>query len=164
MVKNIGVVLSIVAIVLAGLALAKPVPVVTDNAGALSSPDLPFRYLSVGGVTRYMAKTSSLTQASTVVCALQSPAATSTLVSGQIRFSVSSTTASTVTLARSSSSTATTTSLGSITIPANAQGIAVASTTGNHIFSPSTYFTVGMAGGIGTFSPTGVCEATWEVI
>lgn len=133
----------------------------TQLLGAVSSPDIMSPYFSVGGVVEWKAHTITLTQASTTVCAIQSPAATSTLSSANILFSVSSTTASTVTLAQSTTPYATTTSLGSITLAANARGQALASTTGV-VFSPNTYFVVSMTGGIGTFSPTGVCQASWQ--
>lgn len=134
------------------------------QTGAVSSPYLQSQDFSYGGVLHFGAKTDSLTQATTTVCALQSPSATSTLLHASIRFSVSSTTASTVTLAKASTPYATTTSLGAVSLAANAQGIAVASTTGSHIFSPNTYFVVGMAGnGANTYSPTGTCQATWIV-
>lgn len=133
----------------------------SPTLGALSGPDLPYPYFSFGGVPQWANRTDSLTQATTTVCALQSPSSTSTLDFASIRLDVSSTTAATVTLARAATAFATTTSLGAISVPANAQGIAVASTTGSHIFPPSTWFVVGMAGGIGTFSPSGSCRAIW---
>ena len=130
-------------------------------AGGVSSPDIGSPYISFGDVRLWASHTSSLTQATTTVCALQSPSATSTLKQGSVQFTVSSSTATTVTLAKASTPYATTTSLGSVTIPANAQGYGIASTTGSQIFSPNTYFVVGMAGGIGSFSPTGTCNAEW---
>jgi hypothetical protein len=111
-----------------------------------------------------------LTAATTTVCALQSPAATSTLVRGGVRLSVSSTTASTVTIAKATTAFATTTWLTNESVGANAQAtiIVPATTTPTgqafQIFAPNEWLVVGMSGGVGTFSPTGVCQATWEAI
>lgn len=138
--------------------------------GAISSPDLPWPYIAYGGVAHVAARTDSLTQATTTVCALQSPASTSTLQFASIRFVVSSTTASIVTLAKAATAYATTTVLGVGSPGAGAQATITASTTlasadpnrdGALVFSPNTYFVVGMQGGVGTFSPTGTCEAEW---
>jgi len=161
--KNILVTIAVVvSLALSVLDLTgKQQVVIEPKAGAVSSPDIMSPYFSFGGVRHWAGRTDSLTQATTTVCALQSPSATSTLETAFINFTVSSTTASTVTLAKATTAYATTTSLGAITLSANAQGIAVASTTGSHIFSPNTWFVVGMAGGIGTFSPTGTCQAVW---
>lgn len=135
--------------------------------GSVSSPDIQSPYFSFGGVRRWGARTETLNSATTTVCALQAPAATSTLEFASIRFSVSSTTASTVTIAKATTPYATTTLLASGSVAANAQATLVASTTnsvvvdGIGVFAPNTYLVVGMAGGAGTFSPTGVCQATW---
>lgn len=122
-----------------------------------------------GGVETIGNRTASLTQATTTVCAIQSPAATSTLQSASILLTVSSTTASSVVLAKATTAFATTTNLNTEAVAANAQATIVASTSptgGNKdlIFSPSTWLVVGMSGGTGTFSPTGVCTATWTTL
>jgi hypothetical protein len=136
------------------------------SLGAVASPDLISPYFSFGGVRQWAAHTDSLKSATTTVCAIQSPAATSTLRFGSIKLLTSSTTATTVTLAKASTAFATTTDLGSYSVGANAQATLVASsspTSGNTalVFSPNTFFVVGMAGGVGTFSPAGTCEAVW---
>lgn len=112
-----------------------------------------------------------MTQGTTTVCAIQSPNATSTLTEGSALFTVSSTTAATVSMAKAVTAFATTTALGTVVIAANAQGTAIASTspTGatldpSQVFSPNTWFVVGVAGGTGTFSPTGVCTAEFQVM
>lgn len=133
------------------------------NVGAVASPDIQSPYFSFGGVRFWGGKTESLTAATTTVCAIQSPAATSTLVNASIYFNVSSTTASVVTLAKSATAFATTTSLGTLGLAANAQGGAVATTTSAQVWGPNQWFVVGMQGGPSgqTFSPTGTCQATW---
>lgn len=155
---------------------AQPTPVVNVNVprqtsspvlGSVSSPDIQSPYFSFGGVRHWGARTETLTSATTTICALQSPPATSTLEFASIQLTTSSTTASTVTIAKATTAFATTTLLGNGSISANAQGTIVASTTnsvnpsGLGVFSPNTYLVVGMAGGIGTFSPVGSCIATW---
>lgn len=160
-----GIILAIIlAVTLSFVAVSKNSTTTKEiTAGAVSGPDLG-SYAKIGGVVLRGSYTNQLNQATTTVCAIQSPVATSTLVMGSVQLSVSSTTASTVTIARATTPFATTTSLGSSVIGANAQGYLVASTTGNHIFPPSTYLVVGMAGGVGTFSPTGECSALFSEI
>lgn len=133
---------------------------VVEQVGAISSPDIMSNWLGLGG-GRVWNYTIPFTTSTTTVCAITSPAATSTLLFGGVLFTTSSTTASTVTLAKATTAFATTTSLGASALTANGQGYVVASTTGSHIFSPSTYFVVGMAGGVGNFSPVGSCTATF---
>lgn len=152
-----------------GIAFVKPVQNVVQQFGSVASPDIQSPYFSFGGVRFWGAHTESLAAATTTVCALQSPVATSTLLSASIRFVVSSTTASTVTLAKATTAYATTTKLVEVALAAGAQGTVVASTTpsggatndGTNVFSPNTYLVVGMAGGTGTFTPTGTCQAVW---
>lgn len=139
--------------------------------GAVTGPDSYFDYVANNDLQRY-GQTKPLTQATTTVCAIKGPAATSTLIFAGVNFVVSSSTASTVTFAKASTAFATTTSLSSTAVGAGAQGTIVfatstTATTGlntNFVFGPSTYFVVGMAGGTGTFSPTGSCSAEFERI
>lgn len=136
--------------------------------GALASPVLPSPYFQFGGVTRWAGRSNDLVQSTTTPCSIQSPAATSTLITGSVTFSISSTTATTVDLAKAANRYASTTKLGAtFTIPANGQATIVASTTGSGgdaIFAPNEWFVVKMAGNSpnGPFSPTGSCQATWE--
>lgn len=113
----------------------------------------------------------TMAQGTTTVCAIQSPNATSTLTEASALFTTSSTTGSTVTLAKATTAFATTTSLGSASIAAGAQGTVIASSTPSsvaldpaQVFSPNTWFVVGMAGNTGTFSPVGVCTIEFQVM
>lgn len=124
---------------------------------------------TVNGITRAY-RSEAMTTATTTVCAVRSPInATSTLMYGGAHFTVSSTTASTVYLAKANTRYATTTNLGTEGIAANGQATLVASSTtsqGNkdRIFSPGQWFVVGMAGmGSQTYSPTGVCKAEFLI-
>ena len=136
---------------------------------AVSSPDIQSPYFSVGGVRTWAARSENLISATTTVCAIQSPTATSTLTRASLRLSVGSTTASTVVIAKSATAFATTTAIGGGALAANAQGTFSATTTpatltsldGVMTFAPSQWVVFGMTGGIGTFSPTGACSATW---
>jgi len=123
--------------------------------------------ISVNGAGT-ITKRAVMTTATTTVCALQSPAATSTLVYGSAYLTVSSTSASTLTIAKATTAYATTTSLGASAIAANAQATIIASTTPTAgaatVFAPSTYMVVGLQGGTGTFSPTGVCTAVFRTV
>lgn len=124
----------------------------------------------------------TIKQATTTVCAIQSPAATSTLVRGYVRFNIASTSATVIHLAKAATQYATTTSLGTDSLGTSAQATMFASTTPDGVndditdpiwvFKPSQYFVVGLQGGdsAGDTSsptglvPTGVCQATFEVI
>lgn len=132
-----------------------PAPIVNVNVpkqdvkfGSVSSPDINSPYFSVGGLAIWAQRTTSLIQASTTVCSIQSPAATSSLLFAGIEFDVASTSATYVELARATTPYATTTRIGSpYVIGANAQANIVASTTGSvagdaTIFPPNTYFNV----------------------
>jgi hypothetical protein len=150
--------------------LFQQTPVTTTVLGGSSSPSIVGGCTEIEGV-RTCYRKSSLAIATTTVCALKSPIdATSTLRRALVRFSVGSTTASTVYVSKAATAFATTTSLGYYALAANAQGTFQATTTSatildqNGIFAPGTYLVVGMAGGTGTFSPTGACEAIWDTI
>lgn len=139
--------------------------------GGVSGPDTYFSYVANNNLQTY-GETKGFTTATTTVCAHKSPAATSTLVFAGVNFTVSSSTASLVTLAKATTAYATTTFLGSVSLSANAQGYVMATTSlpvGSAVFSPNTYFVVGMQdstpqAGAGTFSPVGTCSAEFKRI
>jgi hypothetical protein len=156
---------------------------VQGNLGAVSGPDSSFPCESHNGVTTCFAQ-QKLRQATTTVCAFKSPAATSTLMTGSgVKFSVSSSSAITVNLAKAATPFATTTSLGVAALAAGAQGTFSASTTPNGlpagntivdnawVFAPNTFFVVGVQAGVtsgdtaGTgFVPEGSCSVIWKVM
>lgn len=140
--------------------------VVKEQIGSLAGPDIPSPYLRWGNVAVYKGA-MNMTAATTTICAIQAPAATSTLLTSQMRFDVSSTSASVITIAKATTAFATTTIIGTAySIAANAQAFIQASTSPTGpalVFAPNTYLVVGIQGGIGTFSPTGTCQASWEV-
>jgi hypothetical protein len=164
--------LSLVAII--SVNIPKPIPqIITQDGKTISyggtSPEVSSPYFIINGIAQwYWSQTPNT--ATTTVCAIQSPTSTSTLLTGSIRLSKSSTTASTVYLAKAATAYATTTSLGSASVSANAQATVVSLKTAaggdglSETFAPSEWFVVGMAGGQGTFSPTGRCTAVFREI
>lgn len=118
------------------------------------------------GVEIVGGRVSALNAASTTACSVTSPAATSTLVSFNTLFTVGSTTASTVTVATSTSGgSASTTPLMTFALAANAQGTFAftPTTTDKQVLAPSTPVVVTLTGGIGTFTPSGVCSGLFQL-
>lgn len=123
----------------------------------------------LGGVT-FTDTSSTLKTATTTVCAIQSPAATTTLLAASIGFTLSTSTAHTTTVAKAATAFATTTVLDreadiangvapAIMIPWNTVNTIATSTL---LFAPSQWVVVGMEGNVGTYSPTGLCTASFR--
>jgi hypothetical protein len=130
---------------------------------------VPYNDFSIGGLRTWTYKYPMAT-ATTSVCSILSPAATSTLDLSKtaVVFTVSSTSASKITIAKGLNTTATTTQFGTTySLAGNEQAVILASTTAAqdnldiNIFAPNTSLNVGMQGGVGTFSPTGFCTASF---
>lgn len=163
-----------VAIVLVGfVAFTKSVNTETvvkevQKLGSVVSSELSTNFFSFGEL-RQWAYHPKFNVATTTICAIKSPAATSTLDLSKTgaRFDVSSTTASVVTIAKATTPYATTTIIGNqYAIAANAQAAIHASTTATQqvaateVLAPNTWIVFGMQGGTGgTFSPSGQCSA-----
>lgn len=153
-----------------GWALASRTPESTTEkpVGALTSPDIPSPWLRWGGVRQRAAALSTLNTSTTTICALQAPNATSTLLTGGLKLDTSSTTASTVTIAKGAHSNATTTLIREASVAANAKATVIAASTTlsaleqtNRTFAPNEWLVMSLTGGTGTFSPTGTCNAVW---
>lgn len=139
-------------------------------------PDAPVNFagttgfsgLRIGDIEYQHSRDDTLSQATTTICALQAPAATSTLEAASLSLTIGTTTASTITFAKAATAFATTTQLYTYNVSAGAQAaISLPATTtqanmDKYVFAPNTYFVVGMQGSAGTFSPTGVCSAVWR--
>lgn len=156
-----------------------PAPVVNVNVPKQSpmlgaaSPDFD-RYISIGGNRFWGRNSSSLIQATTTPCSLQSPVSTSTLLTSSFRLTsiATSTGPVVITLAKGATPFATTSAIAYVTVQANKVGLVVASSTSanaaNLIFAPNEYLVVGVQGsvgvpaGAGTFSLSGICQATWD--
>lgn len=138
-----------------------------------ASPDFG-PYISIGGNRFWGRHSSSLIQATTTPCALQSPVSTSTLLTASFRLTsiATSTGAVTITLAKATTPYATTSLIAYSTVQANKVGLAVASTTATNVanltFAPNEYLVVGVQGSVGVpvgaghFSLSGFCQATWD--
>lgn len=147
---------------------SQTVVVKSETLGSVASPDSTFKYIGVGGIRTYFAS-GNLTTATTTVCSLVSPAATSTLQSAGITLTTSSTTASTVRIARAAgtNNNASTTVFAIMDVAANAQAEVIATSTmtntlTDRVVKPNSRINFSMSGGVGTFSPVGVCHATFE--
>lgn len=172
--KNIFVSgIAVLALVLSVFAFSRPgteVVRVTDapSVGSVSSPDISSPYFSYGGVVHWGSRTTNLGVATTTVCALRAPSATSTLQLGAsgIKLTTSSTTASTLRLSKSNVPyDVSSTFLFGANVGANAQATIVATTSADTFtFAPNQYLIAQMSGGTGTFSPSGSCQATWVQI
>lgn len=145
--------------------VAKPAPV-QQPLGALAGPDIPSPYLRWGDVLVYQAH-RSMVAATTTLCALQSPAATSTLAWAGWSITTGTSTAATIDIGSGATAYATTTNYVSATsVSSGAQGAASwgqpTGTTG--ILAPNTYVLVKTAGaGLGGYTYAGTCGATFVV-
>ena len=81
---------AVLVIAIGGVFLPRGNTVVERIVGAISSPDIQSSYLSVNGLTHEYRR-ESLTLSTTTVCALKSPAATSTLLYGSMAMTRSAT-------------------------------------------------------------------------
>jgi len=133
----------------------------STNVGAVASPDIQSNYLRVGGVLTFYSH-QDMNTATTTVCAMQSPAATSSVAFIGVDFVVSTTTATTIHIASASSAYATTTLLVPAQSIASGGKATYATTTPGTVIGPNTYVVVGMQGGVGRFSPTGTCSAQFK--
>lgn len=147
------------------------VNVPSSKLGAVSGPDFFGDYFAVNDVRTFY-NSKGLNQATTTVCSIKSPNATSSLVFGAIRFDVASTSATFVEIARATTAFATTTLIGTgYNIAAGAQATIVASTTPTGgdaiIFPPNNFLNVKVAWATAATSasvPRGVCKANFTAI
>lgn len=169
--KIIGLV-AIVALLLGGFSVMKDDKVVVNtpnNVGAVSTFNATPE-INLGGL-RLVGLKKSLATATSTVCAIQSPSATSTLISAGVEFTLASSSAVVFEFSKSTTQYATSTRIGSLYgIAASARATVVASSTGSvagdgTIFAPSNWL-VGkyydVNNGTGNAS-TGQCYAVWGV-
>lgn len=138
--------------------------------GAFAGPDIYSEYLTFNGTEFHYASVPMRT-ATTTVCSIKTPNSTSTITSGMVLFRTSSTSASTITIAKGVTPNASTTVIKTQAVAAGAQAtVLVASSTMSaaaqvtNTFAPSTYVNVLMRKGIGTFSPTGRCDVVFQTV
>lgn len=168
--------IAIVSMIITGVVILKPVNVKVElpNVGALAGPDIPYNWLTVGGVG-YEFGSMTIRTSSTTVCSFQSPAATSTLIFASVAVTTGTSTDLQYEMAKSLvNNTATTTSLGILNLDASAPGTMVASTSPvvgkdtTIIFGPSEWLVVkygSLTKGVGASSVSnglvGTCKAVW---
>lgn len=162
----VAIALGIVGIFTGGQTIQR---VVNKSVGSVAGPDLynPYFRFGNGDGIREWKTAIGLSTATTTVCSIASPAATSTLTSVGIKIDTSSSTASTIYIAKGSNTNATTTNFVTYGVAADAQAMINASSTvlqlnDKNIIAPNQFINFGMAGGIGTMSPSGSCHATFE--
>lgn len=151
----VKVTLIVVAIIAIGglfLPTSKPVTKeIVKELGSVVGPNNPIPQVNLGELN-VVGSSVALRTATSTVCAIQSPSATSTLVNAGVRFKLASTSAVVVDMANSPDRFATTTgtrinAAGGYAVGASAQATIVASSTGSvagdaTIFAPNRFFVV----------------------
>lgn len=141
----------------------------SEQLGALSSPDIPSPYISVGGLSMY-SRRSPMVAATTTLCAIQSPASTSTLVMAGFQITTGTGTAATIDIGTSTTAFSTTTNLSAAnSIAANAQGAAYWSPVGGSVrdatMAPNEFVVIKTAGsGLSGYTYGGTCVAQFNVL
>ena len=162
--------LSVVALVLSGVAYFNPSTketireVVKETFGAVSGPNIDFPEITLNGV-KLAPRQMGFSNSTTTPCALQSPDATSSLISIVVTAKTATTVAMQWTVATSTTIYATTSPVMNAYIQANELfTLAGATTTGSRypMLAPNTYVVVGANWkGIGHVPPfiDGTCSA-----
>lgn len=138
-----------------------------QNVGAVASPEIPSPYIRWGSVATYRGATDMQT-ATTTLCAIQGPAATSTLTFAGWKITAGTSTAATIDIGIGRTAYATSTTLvtaTSVASGANGEGVwsDVTGTTG--VMRPGDYLIVKTAGaGLGGYTYTGTCVAEFTVL
>jgi hypothetical protein len=167
-------VIIVVVSVFASYLLAPKIQTVIQTIQPSETPvgGIASNYLDIGGVRHY-AGSMTLKTATSTICRIQGPAATSTLIYASVNFLTTSSTALTVNIAKTTNalSYATTTLIGSAyTTTASSGGTILASSTpvaGDlTVFNPNDWLVVKaipiVAGGwVTALAPTGECKAEW---
>lgn len=144
--------------------------------GGLSGPDISSPFLSWGGVRQWAARSGSLTQATSTICSLTSPLATSTLLAANISLSTASSSAVALDISKNIAGATASTSdvFGDKKIAAGARATLMADIAADSteqadsekaIFAPSSRLNFVMrnataGNGLGS-APVGSCSAVW---
>lgn len=163
----LGFIAGAIVVALGFLYFSPSVLAPAPQVGAVSSPDIQGPYFSTNGL-QFWSYHIAMRQTASTTCTMKSPAATSTLVEGGVKFSSGVAAATIVELGQSVSPNATTTLIGTTySVAAGAQASIVASTspqTGagftSITFAPNTYFNVKVTPG----ANPGVCDAEFMVL
>jgi len=176
--KNLGIALVVITLIAIGAYMfPKGNTVVERIVGAVSSPDVQSSYLSVNDVRSWY-ESRSLNQASTTICSMKSPSATSTLVSGSVKLTTGTTTAIALELAKDTTPSATTTRISYIVLASGAQvtlrafvasttvavnsGVQYTANETDLVFAPNTYLNAKYGAALGSLNVlVGSCKAVW---
>lgn len=140
------------------------VPTEVSTVGSVTGPDIYSDYMSVNGSILYVRR-QNLRSATTTVCSILTPPATTTLQSATVELKSGTTTAMALAIGNATNNGATTTRLAYQQLAANQIYNLVSTTTAlsdNSLVPPSTYINVVMAGAPGgdftNFAPRGTCN------
>lgn len=141
---------------------------VVESLGAVNSPDIQSPYFSFGNL-RMWANSSALTSGSATLCAIQSPAATSTLVTATLGLTNPSYT-NNYEIGWGASSGATTTNLARATVAASTWISLIATTSAtaltDGVVLPNSWINFKVATGTASsvYAPTGKCSVVFREI
>jgi hypothetical protein len=166
--KTIKIVLGLI-VVIAVVWVGVTFPKIKEQLGANPGPVLA-QTISLAGYELTSAKAAPI-QASTTICALKSPNATSTLLAAGVKLDTSTTSAFFIEIAQATTPFATTTLIGTkYSVAASAKVTIQASTTPTAtdatLFAPNTYLVAKWVVAGGAYAatnnaPKGTCEALW---
>lgn len=166
--SNIGLfVLSVVIAVTGYFNYTKDAVVVTEsNLAGFAGPDMLSDYHNFNGFEKQF-KTQGMAIATTSVCAIKAPSATSTLSGGVVR--VSTSTNYTITVAKSATPWSTTTAImtkavtedGEVVYPMSSTTVN-ATSQADTVFSPGQWLVVSLTGAE-TFRAPGACSAEFSL-
>jgi hypothetical protein len=134
---------------------------VSNNLGAANTPDL-----AIGGVRLFSAQSSALTQAtSSVICALQAPSSTSTLISAGVQVTTATSGASSLTLSKNTTQPVVGNILATTTVASGAVKsleLYATTTAGGYVFAPNAYLVIAQRDA-GVLNQSGACNALWSI-
>jgi hypothetical protein len=146
-----------------------------EPLGALVGPLLPYDYIGVGGLETYQTSVAFTNNATTTVCSIASPNATSTLVFASFNQNVATATTMKLEIGKEAANradhSATSTEFGEAILTANILSTALATTTptrgegDNLTFRPGTMLNFNVSGGGSTgigYGVDGHCTAIWR--
>lgn len=142
-----------------------PVSPDSPNPGSITSPDLPYNYIGVGGIETYTYQ-MALVAPTTTPCTILSPAGTTTLEIFTFNVTTGTSTAGLITLATSTVPNATTSLITTKTIGASTLGtMQWHGGSDNSLVSPNTYLVAGVANApTPGFTYIGSCSATFRTV
>lgn len=169
--KNLLITVVLALVVSFGVSYLNPSEVVKTivekQVGAVSSPVLNSSYFSFGGVMQHAYRVKMNT-ATTTLCAVQSPAATSTLVYAGYQILVGTSTAANIDIAKGNTSAATTTLLVTGTSVGSGatkemSWTTAGATAADDIMAPSTWVLVKTATpGLSGYTYNGTCSVVFQ--